>query len=170
MKRHLLQSRWLALASTVAICLVVFGVVMVKRIHAFTLIEHQFAFDPVEVAVDQTAHVVFNNTFASQPVQLTINWGDAVTGAAIGSPFQATVMPGHGAVALLPAVQTPPTSVTGASQAIIVVVKLAAVPGAVALPILISQQFRASLEVVDNMTGHVSDSHGLIGLLLPAVQ
>src|SRR5262249_37704641 len=89
-----------------AISVLVFGGLS-SRGSASALTERQMAFDPIEIGVDQTAHVVLNNTFGNREIHCTIDWADALTGDAIGSPFDANVAPGQGIVALLPAVQTP---------------------------------------------------------------
>ena len=162
---------FLAISGTAAVCLMAFGTVLTKSSSAFTQVERQFAFNPVEITVDQAAHVVFNYTFGIQPVHVTVRWNEAITGASIGTPFQADVMPGHGMLTVLPAVQAPP-STNGAcwSVPVVALVSLSPAPGAAALPGLLPQQFGASLDVVDNVTQHVTQSQGFTGSLLPAVQ
>ncbi len=166
------KRRVIALTSTAVACLMAFGTVLATRSSGFTLIERQFAFDPVEIDFDQTAHVVFSNTFGSQTIHISVMWTYGITGQPIGTAFQADVMPGHGVVAVLPAVQTPP-STNGAccSQPVIATVSLSPAAGVVVLPIAVAQQIRASLDVVDNATQHVTQSHGLPdSLLLQAAQ
>jgi hypothetical protein len=165
------KRRAIALTGTAVACLIAFGTVLSPRGNGFTLIERQFAFDPVEVNFDQAAHVVFSNTFGSQAIHVSIVWTYGITGQPIGTAFQADVMPGHGVVALLPAVQTPP-STNGAccSQPVIATVTLSPAVGAGLLPTALAQQIRASLDVVDNATQHVTQSHGLPDSLLLAAQ
>jgi hypothetical protein len=74
-------ARSFAAAGTAVICLLAFTALTADRSSAFTLIERQLSFDPVEITVDQTAHIVVNNTFGAQTIHITINWSDAVSGA-----------------------------------------------------------------------------------------
>lgn len=166
------KRRLLAFTGAAAIGFIVFGSVLTTRSNAFTQVERQFAFDPIELNNDQTAHVAFNNTFGAQAIHITVRWTDGITGLSIGTPFQADVLPGHGVVALLPAVQTPPLN-NGeccAQQPVVAIVSLSPTVGATAVPITLTQQFTASLDVVDNATQHVSLSHGWTNSILPAVQ
>ena len=166
------KRRAIALTGTSVACLMAFGTVLATRGSGFTLIERQFAFDPVEISIDQTAHVVFSNKFGSNTIHISVVWTYGVTGQPIGTAFQADVAPGHGVVSLLPAVQVP-TSTNGAccSQPVIATVTLSPAAGVAALPVALADQIRASLDVVDNATDHVTQSHGFPGsLLLPAVQ
>ena len=149
-----------AAACLAVICLVALFALTADRSSAFTLIERQFAFDPFEITVDQSAHIVVNNTFGAQTIHITINFADAITGNTIGSPFESDLAPGHGAVALLPAVQLPPVNTVGGTRALIGLLKVGAAPGVGAVPFVISNQITGSLDVVDMNTGHVSLSRG----------
>src|SRR5260370_5179579 len=157
MKKTIFSGKRFAMTGALMLCLgLTLDVTFVKRSEAFTLIEVSFKFNPVELLpFDQTAHVVFNNTFGEQEVHATINWGDGTTGTAIGMPFAQNVMPGHGFVAQLPAVQS-----TG-TRAIIVVCRLTPAPGFTSLSSDIATRVGATLEVVDRTTGHVMLAHGL---------
>jgi hypothetical protein len=167
--KNLLRTHSFVAAAAAALGILAFGTLMVDRSSAFTQIERQFAFDPIEITVDQTAHVVVNNTFGAQEIHVSINWGDGVSGAPIGSPFEANLMPGQGVVALLPAVQTPPADTApGATRTIIVVCRVSSAPGVAALPLLLGNQITGSLNVLDQGTGHVSVSRGFG--IIPAVQ
>jgi hypothetical protein len=157
MTKTIFGGKRLAVTGALMLCLgLALALTMVKRSEAFTLIELQFKFNPTEITSDQTAHVVFNNTFGEQEVHVQINWGDAITGTAIGLPFVENVAPGHGAVIQLPAVQS-----TGGTRAIIVVCKLTPAPGFTSLPSDIGARIGATLEVVDRATGHVLVANGL---------
>lgn len=172
MFQKLTNKRAIALTGTAVACLVAFATVLATRTSAFTQVERQFAFDPVEINIDQTAHMVFSNRFGSQTIHISVVWTNGITGQPIGTAFQADVVPGHGVESVLPAVQTPP-STNGAccSQPVIATVTLSPEAGVAALPAVLADQIRASLDVVDNATAHVTQSHGFPGsLLLPAVQ
>ncbi len=157
MKKTIFSGKRFAMTGAFMLCLgLALAITLVKRSEAFTLIELQLKFNPVEILpFDQTAHVVFNNTFGEQEVHATINWGDGTTGTAIGMPFAQNVIPGHGFVAQLPAVQS-----TG-TRAIIVVCRLTPAPGFTSLPSDIGNRITGTLEVVDKATGHVMVAHGL---------
>ena len=149
-----------------AISVLVFGALS-SRSSASALVERQMTFDPIEIGLDQTAHVVLNNTFGGQEVHFTVNWHDALTGVAIGSPFDANVAPGQGTVAMLPAVQTP-VNFLPAPRAILAKVTVSPAPGVGVVPPLIGFQITGNLEVIDTATGHVALARGFA--TLPAVQ
>jgi hypothetical protein len=153
----LFRNHRFAAVAAAAICLFAMVTLTADRSSAFTLIERQYAFDPVEITVDQAAHVVVNNTFSSQQIHITINFADALTGAPIGMPAQADLPPGHGTLTVLPAVQVS-TNPLG-TRAIIAVLKVSPAQGAVAL-VPGTIQITGSLNVVDTNTGHVSVSRG----------
>jgi hypothetical protein len=162
----------LAAASTLAIGIALaLSPTLVKRTHAFTLIELQFFFDPSLVGPDQNAEVIFNNTFASRDIAITVNWGDGITGGSIGAPFSAEVTPGHGAVSLLPAVQTPGAGAANTAAARMVVAHITLTPGPNAqgsLPKGVEGMVGASLVVFNKATNDVVSVQA--PALVPAVQ
>ena len=168
MKKNVFGGKRLAMVSALTLCLgLALALTLVKRGNAFTLIELLVKFNPVEITPDQTSHVVFNNTFGQQEIHATVNWGDATTGAPIGLPYMQSVMPGHGFIAILPAVQTTGNQATG-NRAIIVVCRLTPAPGTTSLPYDTGNRIGATLEVVERATGHVTLAQNLS--TVPAVQ
>jgi len=164
--KNQIRNRVIAVVGTAAIGAIMLGIVTGNRSAAFTMIERQFAFNPVEITVDQTAHVAVNNTFGAQEIHITVDWSDGVSGAPIGTPFQANLLPGHGVVVPLPA--APTTNLPASSRMIIAVLKVSSAPGVAAIPPLIDKQVTGSLDVVDLSTGHVTVAHGFG--ILPAIQ
>ncbi len=156
MNKTIFSGKRFAMTGALMLCLgAALAVTFVKRSEAFTLIELQFKVNPTEITSDQTGHFVFNNTFGEQEVHVQVNWGDGITGTAIGLPFIENVAPGHGFVFQLPAVQS------NGTRAIIVVCRLTPAPGFTSLPSDIATRVGGTFEVVDKATGHVMVAHGL---------
>jgi hypothetical protein len=138
---------------------------LVKGSHAFTLIELVTRFEPAEILPgSQTSHVVFNNTAGAQEVHVVISWVNAVSGSAIGTPFQANVAPGQGVVATLPAVQTTANTLLP----FMATIAISPAPGTTSLPSDIGSRVSASLELVSKTSGMVTGYRSLA--LVPAVQ
>jgi hypothetical protein len=149
-------------ALAIAVCLAL-SPALIKKSKAFTLIEMEIFFAPELIGLNQSAEVALNNTFGSGTIRATINWGDAVSGAAIGAPSVQDLAPGHGAVVALPAVQ----SGNNSQMVVIARVTLTGTNGA-ALPRGIQGQLGAALHVFDKNTHQITVSQ--LPYLLPAVQ
>jgi hypothetical protein len=151
----------LVLATLTVAALVGAGTLLVKPTKAFTLIELTAFTGPVELIGLDTANVVLHN-MSSQEVRATINWGDAITGAALGTS-DALIMPGKGFVANLPAVQSGP-ALPAVQRWITATLKYSPAPGTATLPTDVVRKIATTENVIDGTTNKVIRSQGLASL------